>query len=336
MYMSTYRRLLDDIPRVCVQEARQHGDEVLHVSVSHCGHLAATCSKDKTTCVWMITNELTLDLMRAVKLEGAGSMPVDSAQRSFFSRDDSFLAICGALAGDNLMGVVKVYDIEADRFTVEYVCMPSDSYATWISNSDLVVCYGNFDLPRNGALFALYHGDVRRNCPLEQICCILLPQLGFIRQLTAGCNEREQTIRLFYASDGEWNFPYQVGCVEVPLSKPELCDSEDLDDHRPISPVALADMNAFIVGLQITPDGLFILVNCRPVAPGHLTEQLRLEDKVPPASGRMEVRVLRANDLQVVHILQGHVGLSQGMCYYILLDAISCFVARYVKWRSHA
>ena len=333
MFMETYRRLKDDIPRVCVQEVKDHRDEVLHVCVSHSGQLAATCSRDRTARIWTISEQFTLQLMKLVNMDGTGSVPVSRVARSYFSPDDSFLAICGAMEEDGVLGVIRVYDITAADFTAEYVSLPSDCYATWISNSDVIVGYGNFDIAANNSQFTLYRGHARANCPLQPIGCIPLPDLGFIRQLTAICDEQEGTTRLYYASDGEWHIPYQVCCVQLPSrSETSYINYPDQSEHPgTLVPVTSADLNAFVVGLNVSPDQMFLIVNCRPSATGSLIEQLKLENKTPIISDKMEIRILRASNLQVVHTVRGHVGLSQETCYYILLDSSKQFIARQVK-----
>ena len=331
MFMEMYRRLKDDVPRVCVQEVKDHSDEVLHVCVSHSGHLAATCSKDRTVRIWTISEQFTLQLMKVVKPDSTGSVPVSLVMHSYFSPDDSFLAICGAMEEVGMLGVIRIYDVIADNLTAEYVSLPFDCFTTWISNSDVIVGYGHFDVT---ALFTLYRGDARANSPLQPVGCISLPSLGLIRQLAAILDEQEGTTRLYYIGDidGEWNVPYQVSCVELPSSKTSNTNYPDETDHPgTLVPVALADLDAYIIGLKVSSDRMFLLVNCRPSASGSLIEQLKLTDKPPIISDRMKICILKASNLQVVGTVCGHVGFSQGLCYYILLDSSKHFIARQVK-----
>ena len=326
MYMSTYQRLQDEVPRVCVQELKQHSDEVLHVSFSHNAHLAATCSRDSTTRIWKINRHMLLEEKCVVSVRSSSSdiNSMDSAHRSYFSPDDSYLAICGALADDTLAGVVKVYDVATNRFTVDHVVMPSDVYTTWISVSDLIIGYGDFDRSNKTSLFTLYRVDARCDYPLEGMCCIKLPGEGFIRQLSAACMKHEQSRHLFYVSDGEWTYPNQVACVDITMRK----NSTGSDGHHlpTVSPSALADLNSFIVGLQVSADGSLVFVNCRPITSGN---KVQLDNKLM-ASEKMELRVFMASKLELLHIMQGHAGYSQSMCYYILLDSSTQLVARQV------
>ena len=110
-----------------MQEVKDHRDEVLHVCVSHSGHLAATCSSDRTVRIWTISEQFELQLMKVVNAEG---------MRSYFSPDDSFLAVCRVWAFlYNLHVVIGIYDITADHFTDS---LDMHSFPTWINNSDII------------------------------------------------------------------------------------------------------------------------------------------------------------------------------------------------------
>ena len=125
----------------------------------------------------------------------------------------------------------------------------------------------------------------------------------------------------------------EYSCVELPPSKTLQCiHYEDIVKTEIYSeklvPVEVADLNAHIVGLNVSSDQEFLLVNCRPSASGSLIEQLKLKDKPPIMSDKMEVRILKASNLQVVHTVYGHVGFSQIPCCCILLDSSKQFIAR--------
>ena len=68
--------------------------------------------------------------MKVVNAEG---------MRSYFSPDDSFLAVCRVWAFlYNLHVVIGIYDIAADHFTDS---LDMHSFPTWINNSDIIVGY---------------------------------------------------------------------------------------------------------------------------------------------------------------------------------------------------
>jgi WD40 repeat protein len=246
--------------------------------------------------------------------------------RCCFSPDDSFLAMCGALEEDGILGVIRVFDIAAGCCTASYATLPSDCYTSWISNSDVIIGRGSFDA--NSSQFTLYRGDARGNHSLQPIGCISLPGVGFIRQLTAIFNE--ETIWLYYTSDGELLAPYQICCVQLP-SRSKTINSKESGLPSTLIPIMSADLNAHIVGLNFSSDQMFLLVNCRVSASGDLTEQLKLrEEKSPVLSDKMEIRVMKTSNLQVIHTIRGHVAWSQEVCYYIMLDSSKQFIARQV------
>jgi F-box/WD-40 domain protein 5 len=93
-------------------------------------------------------------------------------------------------------------------------------------------------------------------------------------------------------------------------------------------PIVSAELNALIVGLKISSDHMFLLVNCRVSAEGTFTEQLDLrEGRTPALSEKMEIHILKSSNLQVIQTIQGHTGWSQDCWYYILLDSSKQFIA---------
>ena len=116
-----------------------HEDEVLHVTMSHCGHYISTSSKDKSVIIWKMS-EYSAQSIAMFKRIYFPSW--DAVFQSLFNDQDSLLLVSG-VAQEPYVGEVMIYSFPKCKHIKTVNCMPYDSFGSWLGNTFFIV--GDFD-----------------------------------------------------------------------------------------------------------------------------------------------------------------------------------------------
>ena len=113
-----------------------HEDEVLHVTMSHCGHYISTSSKDKSVIIWKMSEYSTQSIAMFKRIHFPSW---EAVFQSLFNEQDSLLLASGVAQERYNMGEVMIYSFPKCKHIKTVNCVPYDSFGSWLGNTFFIV-----------------------------------------------------------------------------------------------------------------------------------------------------------------------------------------------------
>ena len=299
-YLSTYIDLSNRVPRVCTQTCTAHDDEVLHVAVSHRGHLACTTSKDSTAIVWQID-----PVAHRLSLYDRIGTPDLDVMYSEFNSTDELLLVTG---GHTFEGEIRVYDVSRKEVVMTFESVPYDSFGVWTSEKEFLCGQRFMELTDNHWSVHLCNASTGERTLFGTYDeRVLLPK--------SVSHHEPEVVTMLFTMEKNRPIPHCVGF------------SQRKDQSTASTIFNSVDLDCVVIGLVFSRDRQYLYCNCRSFRNKDDPTSFDVDDDITTRVFRLDHVDLR---LEPVQTLRGHKGFTPGrQCFLIYLDVDEDYVARY-------